>query len=228
MTYRSAEDALRERTETLEAELRALEDKRREAARLDQDVQRVVGDLAKSRELLDRFEKKRALPVLEDLKIASPCHARWDDMVGDEKSRHCGACDKFVFNLSAMTREEAELTMLEKTGEVCIRLYRRTDGTVITADCPVGVRRKRLRLVGVLAMGAGALASAAGYLALRDPEPTMTMGAVEGELRTVPPEELTRTEPAQSAQPVPPSPSASASAQPSIPEHEVEMGKRTR
>jgi hypothetical protein len=228
MTYRSAEDALRERTETLEAELRALEDKRREAARLDQDVQRVVGDLAKSRELLDRFEKRRALPVLEDLKIASPCHARWNDMVGDEKSRHCAACDKFVFNLSAMTREEAELTMLEKTGDVCIRLYRRTDGTVMTADCPVGVRRKRLRVVGVLAMGAGALASAAGYLALREPEHSVTMGAVEGELRAIPPEELTRTEPAPSAQPVPPTPSASASAQPLAPEHEVEMGKRAR
>jgi hypothetical protein len=231
MTYRSAEDALRERTETLETELRVLDDKRREATRLDQDVERVVADLAKSRELLDRFEKRRALPVLEDIKVASPCHARWDEMVGDEKSRHCKACDKHVFNLSAMTREEAELTMLEKTGELCIRLYRRADGTVITADCPVGVRRKRLRLVGVLAMGAGALASAAGYAALRESEreqPQVVMGGFGDDLKPVPRETL-QTEPvgtavvvptAQVVPPVQPPPAASGT--------EVEMGKRAR
>lgn len=226
MTYRSAEDALRERTETLEAELRALEDKRKEAARLDQDVDRVVANLAKSRELLDRFEKKRALPVLEDIKVASPCHARWDDMVGDAKSRHCAACDKHVFNLSAMTREEAELTMLEKTGEVCIRLYRRADGTVITADCPVGVRKKRLRLVGVLALGAGALASAAGYAAVRESERAQV---VMGGFESVP--KPTPTEIAPVAQPTPPPsalPAPSSSAQPPIPDHAFEMGKRAR
>jgi hypothetical protein len=28
---------------------------------------------------------------------------------------------------------------------MCVRFYQRKDGTLLTADCPVGVRRKRLR-----------------------------------------------------------------------------------
>ena len=97
--------------------------------------------------------------MLDKVQIASPCGESWADMTGDDKARYCGKCEKHVYNLSAMTREEAELVMLEKEGNLCVRLYRRKDGTVITADCPVGVRRKRLRLVGVLTVSAAAVAA---------------------------------------------------------------------
>ena len=165
MTYRSPEEALRERTAALEAELRQLEERRKSATELEADIDRVVDSLAKSRTLLDRLEKKRALPLLDHVRVASPCDANWDEMVGDDKSRYCGKCEKNVFNLSAMGREEAEVLMLEKDGSLCIRMYRRKDGTVLTQDCPVGVRRKRLRLFGVMAIGGGALATAAGFAA---------------------------------------------------------------
>ena len=39
-----------------------------------------------------------------------------------------------------MTREEAHQLIAQHEGGVCVRLYRRADGTVITADCPVGKR----------------------------------------------------------------------------------------
>lgn len=165
MTYRSAEDALVERTAALEAELRALEQKRASATAIDGAIARVVGELQKTRALLDRVEKKRGLPMLDQIRVASPCDASWAEMTGDDKARFCGKCEKHVFNLSAMTREEAELVMLEREGAICVRLYRRKDGTVITADCPVGVRRKRLRLVGVLAIGGGVVAAGAGFAA---------------------------------------------------------------
>jgi hypothetical protein len=42
-----------------------------------------------------------------------------------------------------------------------VRFYQRADGTVLTADCPVGVRRKRVRRGVLVAAGAGALAAAA-------------------------------------------------------------------
>ena len=83
--------------------------------------------------------------LLENLRIATPCQADWDEMRGDDRVRFCGRCDKNVYNLSALTRGEAESLVREREGNLCVRLYQRSDGTVLTADCPVGVRRQRLR-----------------------------------------------------------------------------------
>jgi hypothetical protein len=163
---------LRQRTADLEEELRRLDARRREQSALDGEKSRVADDLAKSRTLLDRFQKKRALPMLEDIRIASPCSADWKQMVGDHKSRFCGQCEKNVYNLSAMTREEAELLVLSKEGNLCIQLWKRRDGTVITADCPVGVRRKRMKLAAVLALATGLATSAmALFAAFEEPPP---------------------------------------------------------
>lgn len=165
MSYRSAQDALRERTRLLEDELRALDEKRQASRNLDDEASRLADKLQKSKLLLERMEQKRSLPMLDQVKIASPCNADWNQMQGDDKSRYCGKCEKNVYNLSAMTKEDAELLILEKEGNLCVRLYRRTDGTVLTEDCPVGVRRKRLRLFGVVAIAGGAMATAAGFAA---------------------------------------------------------------
>jgi hypothetical protein len=83
--------------------------------------------------------------LLENLRIATPCSADWDEMRGDERVRFCGRCEKNVYNLSAMSRQEGEALVREKEGRMCVRLYQRQDGTVLTSDCPVGVRRERLR-----------------------------------------------------------------------------------
>jgi hypothetical protein len=87
---------------------------------------------------------------LDDLRVASPCHASWDAMRGDDRVRFCALCAKHVYNLSAMTSAEA-LRLVETTeGRICGRFHRRRDGKVLTADCPVGlraaVRRRLLRL----------------------------------------------------------------------------------
>jgi hypothetical protein len=101
------------------------------------------------------------LPVmLESLRIATPCSADWDEMAGDDRVRFCGKCEKNVYNLSAMTREAGEALVREKEGRMCVRMYQRADGTVLTADCPVGVRRERLR-ARIWARVSGMAASAA-------------------------------------------------------------------
>ena len=90
------------------------------------------------------------LPLLASTKIASPCNANWEDMAGDDKMRFCSQCKHHVHNLSAMTRDEAEEWIQSTSGSQerqCIRLFRRSDGTVLTADCPVGIRRWRLALL---------------------------------------------------------------------------------
>ncbi len=83
---------------------------------------------------------------LENITIAAPCHVNWDDMTGDEQTRFCNQCEKNVYNLSEMSRDEAERFMMEKEGKVCIRMYVRHDGTVITDDCPVGLRKAKRAL----------------------------------------------------------------------------------
>jgi hypothetical protein len=79
------------------------------------------------------------LPLLDDLHIASPCPASWDDMEGDDRARHCGLCDQTVYDLSGLTAAQARALLRRKGGGVCVRLFRRADGTVLTADCPVGL-----------------------------------------------------------------------------------------
>jgi hypothetical protein len=71
-------------------------------------------------------------------------------MSGSERARFCGLCKKHVYNISAMSRTDAEALIREKEGrDVCIRLYKRADGTVIVDNCPVGLRaiRKRVRWI---------------------------------------------------------------------------------
>jgi len=109
---------------------------------------------------------RKSLPVvLENIRIATPCSADWDDMNGDARVRFCGKCEKNVYNLSAMTREEGEALVREKEGRLCVRLYQRADGTVITNDCPVGQRKARLR-ARMWASVSGAAASMALVLGL--------------------------------------------------------------
>ncbi len=109
---------------------------------------------------------------LESLRIASPCLARWDEMVGDERARFCALCQKNVYNLSAMTRREAEDLVASREGGLCARLYRRADGTVLTADCPVGRRRRAARWLrrAVASIGA-AVAVFGGQIFTAKPKP---------------------------------------------------------
>ena len=105
----------------------------------------------------------RGLPVLDDIRIASPCTESWDAMTGDDRTRHCAKCDLDVFNLSGMTRADATALLQMKVGRMCARFYRRPDGTILTADCPVGARAAMRRVV--LAAGAWVSMMTAGIAA---------------------------------------------------------------
>ena len=66
-------------------------------------------------------------------------------MEGDERVRHCAECSLNVYNFAEMTREEVSALIERREGRVCARLYRRADGTVLTRDCPTGLRALRRR-----------------------------------------------------------------------------------
>ena len=92
--------------------------------------------------------------LLANIKVASPCSARWGHMVGDDRARFCAQCQKHVFNLSSLTSDEAAALIREREGSLCARFYQRADGTVLTSDCPVGagqVWARFRRLLGAAA-----------------------------------------------------------------------------
>jgi hypothetical protein len=91
---------------------------------------------------------------LEKISVASPCRASWEDMVGTDRARFCMQCRQHVYNLSGMSRSEAEALIRSKEGRLCARFYRRQDGTVMTRDCPFGVRALGRRLAWVLGIAA--------------------------------------------------------------------------
>ncbi len=90
------------------------------------------------------------LDVLQRIEIATPCDASWDDMAGDERKRFCQQCELHVYNLASMTEQEAVQLIEETQGRLCGRIYRRKDGTILTQDCPVGLRAVRRKLAGLV------------------------------------------------------------------------------
>ena len=82
---------------------------------------------------------------LDDVRIASPCSANWDEMFGNDRMRFCGECKLNVYNLSGMSRQQAEDLVASAEGRLCVRFYRRIDGTIITENCPVGWARVKQR-----------------------------------------------------------------------------------
>lgn len=103
---------------------------------------------------------------LNRIKIASPCSADWNEMMGDQRKRYCGDCKLNVYNLSEMTQTEAENFVLEAEGRVCVRFYRRADGTVLTRDCPVGWQKIKNRAKIFATAAASVLFSFFGALSL--------------------------------------------------------------
>lgn len=144
---------------------------------LTAEVAQKTRELEESRRLLEQAWARARRPVLDQIRVATPCTADWNQMTGDDRTRHCGECRKNVYNLSGMTREEAEALIRERNGDLCVRYYQRADGTILLADCTVGVERLRRR--GKVAARAAALVAGglvvAGAAASRV---TVQMGAV--------------------------------------------------
>lgn len=121
-----------------------------------------------------------------NIKIASPCSADWNEMFGDERKRFCGDCKLNVYNLSGMTRDEAETLIMNAEGRLCVRFYKRADGSVITQDCPVGWAKVKQR-TKIFATAAASLVMAlfTGILFVSTfSKSRVTMGEITGPLVT--------------------------------------------
>lgn len=80
----------------------------------------------------------RALRALDRLEVASPCPLSWENLThrpDDPRVRDCSQCQHEVYDLRELTKAEAA-DLVTREGRVCVRLYRRPDGSVMTRDCP--------------------------------------------------------------------------------------------
>src|SRR5262249_5401143 len=119
---------------------------------------------------------------LDNLRIAAPCSADWDQMFSfeDERVRFCSQCNLNVYNLSDMSRREAEALITKTEGRLCVRFYRKADGSVLTQNCPVGLKaiKRRVAWVAQVILGmASSLVSGLGFYIFV--KPTVYMGGVE-------------------------------------------------
>ena len=93
---------------------------------------------------------------IDQVEIATPCTVPWDSLVGDDVVRHCGHCRQSVYNLQGLHRAEVSRLMDARRGRrdrLCLRVFRRADGTVVTADCWSRLRIARGQgLVALLVM----------------------------------------------------------------------------
>ena len=121
---------------------------------------------------LRRARMRLTLVTPHEIAVASPCPVSWDAMDGNHRVRFCHECRKNVYDLSEMTAAEAARLIEKKEGRLCVQLYRRHDGTLITADCSA---RWRVRLYKCARKH---MAWAASFLAL-----VFSLGCVAGGLR---------------------------------------------
>ena len=110
---------------------------------------------------------------INKLRIASPCPVGWETMKGDARTRHCDLCQLNVYNVAELTRAEVENLIATREGRLCMRLYKRADGTILTKDCPTGVRAYRKR---VARLAGAALATVLGLF-------SVSFGQKEGQVK---------------------------------------------
>jgi hypothetical protein len=114
--------------------------------------------------------------------IKQRCSADWEKMRGDDKRRFCEHCQRYVHNVSAMSRADREALALPENMRECVFYSQRSDGAV--ADLSFLVRLRRwfpfLRLVGWSALVALLPVTLTGCMGVRCPRP--------GEVRSIQPE----------------------------------------
>jgi len=108
----------------------------------------------------------------QHIRIASPCSANWNEMIGDDRVRYCPECRLTVYNFSAMTSREVKRIIAQREGRLCARFYQRPDETILTKNCPLGLRAAFWRASRVASAVLAAVISARGVAAQSGSQPS--------------------------------------------------------
>lgn len=112
------------------------------------DASRAVPELKRRLQVIDAALAGDRARLLGSLDVATPCDAKWQRMRGTKSERFCGDCRRSVYDLEHMTEAEIQRLFVEPTADgepPCIRMRRRADGRLVTADCPATPFRMRAR-----------------------------------------------------------------------------------
>jgi len=99
-------------------------------------------------------------------------------MQGDDRSRFCIHSNLHVYNFAQMSQREIEQLLAEKEGRICARMYQRSDGTLLTQDCPVGFR-VRVQRAGRMVVSALSAAMSLCVAAAQTPVPEQSSRSVQ-------------------------------------------------
>lgn len=80
-------------------------------------------------------------------------------MEGDERVRYCPECKLNVYNFSEISDADIENIVSHREGRLCARFYQRSDGTMLTRNCPVGLRAVVRRISGFASAALAAVIS---------------------------------------------------------------------
>lgn len=100
---------------------------------------------------------------LEAIEIERPCPVADTEVPAGERSRFCPHCKKYVYNLSAMSRSEAERLACQQAGEMCAQIDKTLAGEIVTLDYQAPPDRQSslsgllvpLTVGGIIVMGIG-------------------------------------------------------------------------
>ncbi|MBX3120531.1 MAG: hypothetical protein KF784_15840 [Fimbriimonadaceae bacterium] len=125
---------------------------------------------------------------LDQVRVGSPCPTSWKEMEGDDEVRYCGLCKLNVYNLSGMSREDAEHLVNTHEGRLCIRYVQRPDGKIMTKHCPQGeiVRGRRKFALVLVSSAAFLVASMASVMTPREQKESWYQSTKE-KARKIPP-----------------------------------------
>ncbi|MEM9175788.1 MAG: hypothetical protein AAGC67_11185 [Myxococcota bacterium] len=99
------------------------------------------------------MSKTRGSNVDDRLRITRPCPIDWASRGEEPGGRFCDHCRKDVLDVEAMSSEELE-TLVASGEEVCVRIARLPDGSLLTRDTP---RARRVAAMASAAVAASAI-----------------------------------------------------------------------
>lgn len=172
MPHRSARDALRDWREEILNRLASLE--LREEA--EPERARLLLELDEVRRSLELLTPPR--PLRMRLRLVRGCDMPWEMMTGDARVRHCGACDREVYDLRAMDPDEVEAFIAARREKLpCMRMHIRPDGRYQDGPCVPAARRRLVRATAT-AVGLGL----AGIISLLSAETSAVDEAVRASM----------------------------------------------
>lgn len=96
----------------------------------------------------DKLPSKRR--ILDQVTVLDPCPMSWDKMVGDDKVRFCGECQRKVWNFFEMTDAEVVEVMQANPERLCAQIKKTKSGQLLTKDYRPRLKNFRFSMLAMM------------------------------------------------------------------------------